>query len=313
MQISRDNGGHLPNELKGKVKRHDGIGSVCIDVMRIPMEDLQLDLKRSLRLIGTLDRRTNEMMEDVDSQLKKLQGMSVGDSFRGDVVTDVARKSSDARLLRLNSLDEAKYMCESVEYVYNQIAAEIVKLKNPAWVKGGESNAGRVEMRLTRRQRQEQEEAEKRKEDELEQEKRQAERDAAEKKREEQGVQAAEKKKGQSARAAQKKRKAREEQAEKENNRRKKPSGSDQQKRKSETQEEVVEEEEAEDDDEPRYCFCNDVFYGEMIGCDDLKCKKEWFHLGCVNLRRAPKGEWVCPECTERRQKDAQRKRKRRR
>lgn len=246
------------------------------------MEDLQLDLKRSLRLIGALDSRTNELMEGVDAQLKKLQDMSMGDSFRGDVVTDIARKSSDARLLRLNSVDEAKYMCESVEYVYNQIAAEIVKLKNPAWVKDGDSNAGQVEMRLTRRQRQEREEEKKRKEDEVRQE-------------EQQALEAAEKKK-QEKRAA-----------EKESNKKKKQSGNDkvnQKKRKREAEA---------TNDEPRYCLCNDVFYGEMIGCDDDKCKKEWFHLGCVNLRRAPKGEWICPECKQRREKEAQRKRKRRR
>ncbi|KAA8898994.1 hypothetical protein TRICI_006418 [Trichomonascus ciferrii] len=280
------------------------------------MEDLQLDLRRSLRLIGTLDKRTNELMEDVDDQLKKLQGMSVGDSFRGDVVTDVARKSSDARLLRLNCLDEAKYMCESVEYVYSQISAEIVKLKNPAWVKDGESNAGKVEMRLTRRQRQEKEEAEKRRENEVEAEKMRA----KEKEKEKKDEQAAQKKR--EARAADKKRHE-VETTEKANSRKKKQGREEnkrnvqRQKRKRGAQGEPVEQEEAEEteaaDDEPRYCFCNDVFYGEMIGCDDPKCKKEWFHLGCVNLRRAPKGEWICPECTERRQKDAQRKRKRRR
>ncbi|KAK9236219.1 hypothetical protein V1525DRAFT_433953 [Lipomyces kononenkoae] len=49
------------------------------------------------------------------------------------------------------------------------------------------------------------------------------------------------------------------------------------------------------------YCICNDVSYGDMIACDDKKCKIEWYHLGCVNMKRPPKGEWICPLCLERR------------
>ena len=43
-----------------------------------------------------------------------------------------------------------------------------------------------------------------------------------------------------------------------------------------------------EDGDEPRYCYCNEVSYGEMVGCDGDECQKEWFHLSCVGLARAP-------------------------
>lgn len=50
------------------------------------------------------------------------------------------------------------------------------------------------------------------------------------------------------------------------------------------------EEEEAIAEDEPRYCYCNGVSYGEMVACDAEGCAKEWFHLECVGLRVAPKG-----------------------
>ncbi|KAH8677568.1 hypothetical protein BX600DRAFT_131512 [Xylariales sp. PMI_506] len=42
------------------------------------------------------------------------------------------------------------------------------------------------------------------------------------------------------------------------------------------------------DANEPRYCYCNNVSYGEMVACDADDCEKEWFHLGCVGLRSAP-------------------------
>lgn len=32
----------------------------------------------------------------------------------------------------------------------------------------------------------------------------------------------------------------------------------------------------ADDSDERRYCFCNNVSYGDMIGCDDEDCEREW-------------------------------------
>jgi hypothetical protein len=44
------------------------------------------------------------------------------------------------------------------------------------------------------------------------------------------------------------------------------------------------------DADEPRYCYCNGVSYGEMVACDADDCAKEWFHLDCVGLKVAPKG-----------------------
>ncbi|SPO22494.1 related to p33ING1b (ING1) protein [Ustilago trichophora] len=55
------------------------------------------------------------------------------------------------------------------------------------------------------------------------------------------------------------------------------------------------------DADEARYCFCNNVSYGDMIGCDDDDCEREWFHLGCVGLTKPPQGTWYCEACLERR------------
>ncbi|TQS38276.1 hypothetical protein Golomagni_01223 [Golovinomyces magnicellulatus] len=55
------------------------------------------------------------------------------------------------------------------------------------------------------------------------------------------------------------------------------------------------------DADEPRYCYCNNVSYGEMVACDAEGCKREWFHLACVGLKTAPKGnaKWYCEDCKE--------------
>lgn len=55
------------------------------------------------------------------------------------------------------------------------------------------------------------------------------------------------------------------------------------------------------DPDEPRYCVCNDVSFGEMVGCEYTNCEKEWFHLGCVGLTKAPhkREKWYCPICRE--------------
>ena len=51
----------------------------------------------------------------------------------------------------------------------------------------------------------------------------------------------------------------------------------------------------AEDD-----CCC-----GVATGDDMVECSRQgrctglgWYHLSCVNLRRAPRGKWLCPHCT---------------
>lgn len=51
------------------------------------------------------------------------------------------------------------------------------------------------------------------------------------------------------------------------------------------------------DPNEPLYCICNQVSFGEMVGCDEADCKYEWFHFACVGLKAKPKGKWYCPEC----------------
>ncbi|KAF2849864.1 hypothetical protein T440DRAFT_118723 [Plenodomus tracheiphilus IPT5] len=66
---------------------------------------------------------------------------------------------------------------------------------------------------------------------------------------------------------------------------------------------EVEAEIESDDDgDEPRYCYCNEVSYGNMIACDNDDCPREWFHLACVHLEKAPTGrtKWFCSdECKD--------------
>ena len=58
-----------------------------------------------------------------------------------------------------------------------------------------------------------------------------------------------------------------------------------------------ADEDEERGDEEPRYCYCNEVSYGEMVGCDADDCPREWFHLDCVGLSRAPakNGEFYLP------------------
>jgi len=36
---------------------------------------------------------------------------------------------------------------------------------------------------------------------------------------------------------------------------------------------------EGEVEDERKYCFCDRVSYGEMIGCDDTQCEREWVRI----------------------------------
>lgn len=48
---------------------------------------------------------------------------------------------------------------------------------------------------------------------------------------------------------------------------------------------------------EALYCYCNQVAYGEMVGCDGDNCELEWFHLPCIGLETLPKGKWYCKDC----------------
>lgn len=53
------------------------------------------------------------------------------------------------------------------------------------------------------------------------------------------------------------------------------------------------------DPNEPKYCYCDRGSYGEMVACDNEKCPREWFHLGCTGLREAPgeRESWYCRVC----------------
>ncbi|GAA5992175.1 hypothetical protein JCM10908_001804 [Rhodotorula pacifica] len=51
------------------------------------------------------------------------------------------------------------------------------------------------------------------------------------------------------------------------------------------------------DPNEPVYCYCNRVSFGEMIACENEDCPREWFHLECVGLDKAPEGVWYCDDC----------------
>lgn len=57
------------------------------------------------------------------------------------------------------------------------------------------------------------------------------------------------------------------------------------------------------DPNEPTYCFCNQVSFGEMVGCDNADCKIEWFHFVCVGLKEKPKGKWYCSDCAAKKNK----------
>jgi hypothetical protein len=80
---------------------------------------------------------------------------------------------------------------------------------------------------------------------------------------------------------------------------------------------------EAEDADEPKYCYCGEGSFGEMIACDSDDCPTEWFHLKCTGLQAVPDGdgqykydyvndpltqltdEWLCDVCKEPKRKKA--------
>lgn len=48
---------------------------------------------------------------------------------------------------------------------------------------------------------------------------------------------------------------------------------------------------------EQTYCYCDQVSFGEMVGCDGEQCQREWFHLPCIGFKNPPKGKWYCDEC----------------
>ncbi|KAI8973039.1 hypothetical protein BDB01DRAFT_450314 [Pilobolus umbonatus] len=53
------------------------------------------------------------------------------------------------------------------------------------------------------------------------------------------------------------------------------------------------------DPNEPKYCYCNQVSFGDMVACDGENCEKEWFHYACVGLSEPPVGKWYCQDCAK--------------
>jgi hypothetical protein len=53
---------------------------------------------------------------------------------------------------------------------------------------------------------------------------------------------------------------------------------------------------------EPRYCYCLRGAHGDMVGCDNPKCEREWFHLGCTDLGKmlGEEEHWLCTLCQPR-------------
>ena len=45
------------------------------------------------------------------------------------------------------------------------------------------------------------------------------------------------------------------------------------------------------------YCTCKRPAFQPMIACESKTCKTEWFHYVCVNVKRAPQGDWFCFDC----------------
>lgn len=51
------------------------------------------------------------------------------------------------------------------------------------------------------------------------------------------------------------------------------------------------------DPTEPRYCYCDQISFDQMVACDNDDCPIEWFHYACVGLEAQPKAEWFCRFC----------------
>lgn len=56
----------------------------------------------------------------------------------------------------------------------------------------------------------------------------------------------------------------------------------------SEDEESFHEGDDEDEDSEPRYCYCNEISFGDMVACDNDACPREWFHLSCVGLTKPP-------------------------
>ncbi|KAL2866541.1 putative PHD finger domain protein (Ing1) [Aspergillus lucknowensis] len=69
----------------------------------------------------------------------------------------------------------------------------------------------------------------------------------------------------------------------------------------SDGEESLHEGDDEDEEGEPRYCYCNEISFGEMVACDNDACPREWFHLSCVGLTKPPgrNVKWYCVECKE--------------
>jgi hypothetical protein len=56
----------------------------------------------------------------------------------------------------------------------------------------------------------------------------------------------------------------------------------------SDAEESLHEGDDEDEEGEPRYCYCNEISFGEMVACDNDACPREWFHLSCVGLTKPP-------------------------
>lgn len=59
-------------------------------------------------------------------------------------------------------------------------------------------------------------------------------------------------------------------------------------------EESLQEVDEEDEEGEPRYCYCNEISFGEMVACDNDACPREWFHLSCVGLTKPPGKNGEC-------------------
>ncbi|CAN6674575.1 hypothetical protein TRVA0_057S00276 [Trichomonascus vanleenenianus] len=87
------------------------------------MEDLLADVRRSLKLIGELDLKYEDVREELDGVLG--EGEHVAEENLGKVASQLEQMV----LVRLNTVEEANYAYDLVDYFYNKVAVRINKLK----------------------------------------------------------------------------------------------------------------------------------------------------------------------------------------
>ncbi|KAJ3446430.1 kismet isoform c [Anaeramoeba flamelloides] len=65
-----------------------------------------------------------------------------------------------------------------------------------------------------------------------------------------------------------------------------------------EEEEDSEDDDDDEDDDDPKNYCCGKNLPDEVwVECENSKCKKKWFHLGCVGLDKVPEEKWYCEDC----------------